>query len=175
VTWLAGQRSTVGYSCMVRTQAAFHSALLMCVSRSQNPIQSASDLPPPPGVLGADALGLTEEEPPDDSARLGCATPPVANCVGNCGESGGMGASSGMGAAIADGGVTRSGGGGDGAVSIPEIARAADVAAEDVLPFLTVVPAGLGMGWGLLAIAGGVTVVVVGVGVAPPGSGTHIR
>ena len=43
---------------MVRTQAAFHSALLMCVSWSQKPMQSASDSPPPPGVLGADSLGL---------------------------------------------------------------------------------------------------------------------
>ena len=121
---------------MVRAQAAFHSTLLMCVSRSQKPMQAASDLPPPPGALGADALGLTEEEPPGDSARLGCATPPVANCVGSCGERGAMGASSGSGAAIAEGGVTRSGGGGDGEVSIgevsiPEIARAAAAAAAD--------------------------------------------
>src|SRR5262245_12243924 len=56
------QCSTVGYSCMVRTQAAFHSALLMCVSRSQNPMQSARDLPPPPGALDADALGLPAED-----------------------------------------------------------------------------------------------------------------
>ena len=86
---------------MVRTQAAFHSALLMCVSRSQNPMQSASDLPPPPGALGADSLGLAEEEAPGDSAMLGCVTPPVANCVGSWGERGAMGASSGTGAAIA--------------------------------------------------------------------------
>src|SRR5436190_24233309 len=97
---------------MVRTQAAFHSDLLMCVSRSQNPMQSASDLPPPPGALGADSLGLTGEEGPGDSARLGCTTPPVENCVGSCGDSGAMGASSGVGAAMADGGGGRCGGGG---------------------------------------------------------------
>ena len=102
---------------MVRTQAAFHSALLMCVSWSQKPMQSASDLPPPPGVLGADSLGLAAGEALGDSAKLGCVTPPVANCVGSCGERGAMGASSGSGAAIADGGVSRSGGGGGGEVS----------------------------------------------------------
>jgi len=69
-------------------------------------MQSASDLPPLPGALGADSLGLAEEEPPGDSAMLGCATPPVENCVCSCGESGAMGASSGVGAAISDGGAT---------------------------------------------------------------------
>jgi hypothetical protein len=153
---------------MVRTQAAFHSALLMCVSRSQNPMQSASELPPPPGALGADSLGLGAEMALGDSARLGCVTPSVANCVGSCGESGAMGASSGVGAAIADGGVTRSGGGGDGDVSIPEIDRAAAAAAAAELPFPLGMPAELWMGWGLLAIAGDVTVVVaVGERVAP--------
>ena len=49
---------------MVRAQAAFHSALLMCVSRSQNPMQSASDLPPPPGALGADSLGWPRRRRP---------------------------------------------------------------------------------------------------------------
>ena len=103
---------------MVRRQAAFHSTLVMCVSRSQKPMQSVSVLPPPPGALGADSLGLLEE-PPGDSARLGWVTPPVANCVGNCGESGGIGTSSGRGAAIAGGGVTVSGGGGEGDVPRP--------------------------------------------------------
>ena len=64
---------------MVRTQAAFHSALLICVARSQNPMQSASDLPPPPGVLGADPLGLAEEEAFGDSAMFGSRVPPVEN------------------------------------------------------------------------------------------------
>jgi hypothetical protein len=125
---------------MVRMQAAFHSALLICVSRSQNPMQSASDLPPPPGALGADSLGLAEEEALGESARLGCATPPVENCVGSCGERGGRGPSSGMGAAIADGGVTLSGGAGGGVTVTSELAAAL---AADVLPFVAVVPAGL--------------------------------
>ena len=49
---------TLGYSFMVRRQAARHWALVMCVAASQKPMQSASDLPPPPGALGADSLGL---------------------------------------------------------------------------------------------------------------------
>jgi hypothetical protein len=148
---------------MVRAQAAFHSALLMCVSRSQKPMQSASDLPPPPGALGADSLGLGAEEALDDSARLGCATPPpVANCVCSCGERGAMGASSGSGAAIADGGVTRSGGGGDGELPNPEIDRAAAAAAAAAeLPFVGVT-AELWVDCGLLAIAGDVRVAAAG-------------
>jgi hypothetical protein len=153
---------------MVRAQAPFHSALLMCVSRSQNPMQSASDLPPPPGALGADSLGLAAEEAPGDSARLGCVTPPVANCVGSWGERGAMGASSGTGAAIADGGVTRSGGGGDGEVPIAEIDRAASAAAAAELRFVGVT-AELWMDWGLLAIAGDVTVAAAGERGAPFG------
>jgi hypothetical protein len=70
---------TVGYSSIVRTQADFHSALLICVARSQNPMQSASDLPPPPGVLGADPLGLVKEEASGDSAMFGCRVPPEEN------------------------------------------------------------------------------------------------
>ena len=66
----------------------------MCVAASQNPMQSASDLPPPPGLLAADSLGLplpaelpgerASEEPPEE--------PPVANWLGkgsDMGESGG--------------------------------------------------------------------------------------
>ena len=44
------------YPCMVRKQAAFHSALVIWVSRSQNPMQSASVLPPPPCALGDRAM-----------------------------------------------------------------------------------------------------------------------
>jgi len=42
-------------------------------------MQSASDLPPPPGVLGADPLGLAEEEASGDSAMFGCRVPPEEN------------------------------------------------------------------------------------------------
>jgi hypothetical protein len=89
---------------MLRTQADFHSAFVMCVPRSQKPMQSASVLPPPPGLLGAVSLGLPGEVP-GVRARLGRATLEVANCSGNCGESGAIGASSGNGSPIADGGV----------------------------------------------------------------------
>jgi hypothetical protein len=59
----------------------------MCVAASQNPMQSANVLPPPPGALGADSLGLREV--PGDSAKLPePVVPPVENCVGSCGESG---------------------------------------------------------------------------------------
>jgi len=53
-------------------------------------MQSARDLPPPPGALGADSLGLglPEEEPGESARLLAPVEPPVANCVGSCGESG---------------------------------------------------------------------------------------
>jgi len=64
----------------------------MCVAGSQKPMQSVRRLPPPPGVLGADSLGLDEL---GDRARVLLAgVPPVANCVGSCGDSGAMSGSS---------------------------------------------------------------------------------
>ena len=84
---------TSGNSFIERLQAARHSTLLMCVAASQKPMQSASDLPPPPGLLGADSLGLPlPDEVPGERARLGAEPPPVANWLGNgsdMGESGG--------------------------------------------------------------------------------------
>jgi hypothetical protein len=137
-------------------------------------MQSASVLPPPPGALGADSLGL-----PDavlgDSARLGWVTPPVANCVGSCGESGGIGASSGMGAAIADGGVVASGGGGDGEVLVPGISRGDGMVTAEGLPFVAAVPAGACMGRGLSAIACDVMSVTAGGRAARVASGTSSR
>jgi hypothetical protein len=76
----------------VRKQAVCHSRLLMCVAGSQKPIQSVNRLPPPPGVLGADSLGL--DEPGDRARVLLAGVPPVANWVGSCGESGAMSGSS---------------------------------------------------------------------------------
>jgi hypothetical protein len=68
-----------------------------------------------------------------------------------------------MGAAMADGGVIRSGGGGDGEVSIPEIdGAAAAAAAVGELPFVGGLTAELWKDWGLPAIAGDVTVVAAG-------------
>ena len=66
---------------MVRLQASRHSVFVMCVAFSQKPMQSASNLPPPPGALGAFWLGLPEpDEVPGDRARLlGLVEPPVEN------------------------------------------------------------------------------------------------
>ena len=147
---------------MVRTHAAFHSALVMCVSRSQNPMQSASDAPPPPGVLGAASLGLA----PGDSAMFGCATPPVENCVSSCGESGAMGASSGAGAAISAGGVG-AGGDGVGMMPTPKLNSAPTVAADPLLPGDAL---GVRMGCGLPIVAGEMTVPTSGTRVALFGS-----
>jgi hypothetical protein len=80
-----------GNSFIERLQAARHSTLVMCVAASQKPMQSASDLPPPPGLLGADWLGLllpdevpgerASEEPPEEP-------PPVANWLGKGSDNG---------------------------------------------------------------------------------------
>ncbi len=64
----------------------------MCVAGSQKPMQSVRRLPPPPGVLGADSLGL--DEPGDRASVLLAGVPPVANWVGSCGDSGAMSGSS---------------------------------------------------------------------------------
>src|SRR4051812_16338745 len=72
----------------------------MCVPASQKPIQSLNDLPPPPGALGADSLGL-----PGDSAKppLCLGTPPPDNTFdGCCGDSGDMPGTCGAGVPIAD-------------------------------------------------------------------------
>ena len=58
----------------------------MCVSLSQNPMQSLRLFPPPPGALGAASLGLPL---PGDSAKLlAPVEPPEENCVCSCGDSG---------------------------------------------------------------------------------------
>jgi hypothetical protein len=78
---------TSGNWAIERLQAARHSGFVMWVAASQKPMQSLSDLPPPPGVLGAVSLGL-EEEVAGESARFGDDPPPVANWVGNAGSAG---------------------------------------------------------------------------------------
>src|SRR5262245_42845653 len=81
-----------GNSFIERLQAARHSTLLMCVAASQKPMQSASDLPPPPGALGADSLGLpVPDEVPGVRARLGEEPPPVANWLGKGSDIGSKG------------------------------------------------------------------------------------
>jgi len=74
----AGYHFTSGNSAIERLQEARHSGLLICVAASQKPMQASSDLPPPPGLLGVDSLGLLEDVP-GDSARFGAEPPPVAN------------------------------------------------------------------------------------------------
>jgi hypothetical protein len=85
-----------GNSFIERLHAARHSTLLMCVAASQKPMQSASDLPPPPGVLGFDWLGLSlpdevlggesaSAEPPEE-------LPPVAKLLGKGSDMGDSGA-----------------------------------------------------------------------------------
>ena len=75
---------------MLRTHAAFHSAFVMCVPRSQKPMQACSVSPPPPGVLGADSLGLVLEAA-DDAVRSVRAGPPLDSmtCPGPA-DKGGM-------------------------------------------------------------------------------------
>jgi hypothetical protein len=94
---------TSGNSAIERLQAARHSTLLMCVAASQKPMQSASDLPPPPGLLAADSLGLplpaeapgerASEEPPEE-------LPPVANWPGKGSDMGDSGATVDPGCAV---------------------------------------------------------------------------
>jgi len=74
---------TSGNSFTERLQAARHSTLVMCVAASQKPMQSASDLPPPPGLLGADWLELPlPDEVPGERASGEPPPPPVANWLG---------------------------------------------------------------------------------------------
>ena len=89
----------------MRWQATRHSALVICVSRSQKPMQSARLLPPPPGTLGAVSLGLPGDNarplPPPDCAAGG--TPPLENWVESCGDSGAIPGTCGAGVAKAPG------------------------------------------------------------------------
>ena len=105
----AGAAPAVAFSspCKVRVHATRHSALLMCVARSQKFMQSCS-VAPPPGVLGA--LALDVAVPPGDSARLLAVCPPLDSCVCSCGDSGASGANSPAAAAVAGPGACCGGG-----------------------------------------------------------------
>jgi hypothetical protein len=105
---------TSGNSFIERLQAARHSTLVMCVAASQKPMQSASVLPPPPGALGADSLGLLLPEFPGERARLGAPPPPVANWLGKGSAMGASpGCAVGVGVATPPGGVNPPDGVGD--------------------------------------------------------------
>ena len=79
----SGYHLTLGNSFIERLQAARHSTLLMCVAASQKPMQSASVLPPPPILLGANSLGLAlPDEVPGERARLGRGAAPGRELAG---------------------------------------------------------------------------------------------
>ena len=141
-----GQRMTSGNSCMVRRHAAFHSTLLMCVARSQKPMQACKDLPPPPGALGANSLGLPDDEPGDRAREL-VVEPPVANCSGSCGDSGAISGTLCIGVPISAGGSV------GGAIVSGPIVEAADDEPEPVVPPLEGdVGGGMGGGIGLAGL-----------------------
>jgi hypothetical protein len=75
------------------------------VPASQKPMQAASVRPPPPGLLGADSLGLPDDVA-GDRARLGAEPPPVANCVTSGSDMGESAGRAGSGVAAAAGAVT---------------------------------------------------------------------
>ena len=81
---------TLSRRFITRRQEAAHSRLLMCVPESQKPMQSLNVSPPPPGVLGADRLGLTlvtpmgaivAAEPPPPPGKVGVTPTPGAAVV----------------------------------------------------------------------------------------------
>src|SRR5262245_2044713 len=102
----------------------------MCVAASQKLMQSASDLPPPPGALGADSLGL--EEVAGDNARFGAEPPPVANWVGKGSDIGESAGSAGSGVAGAAGAVAA----GRGAAGVAGAAAAGVLGAVGGLPLV---------------------------------------
>jgi hypothetical protein len=122
----------------------------MWVVASQKPMQSASALPPPPGLLGAD-------EVPAERARLGEEPPSVANWLGKGSDIGDSGATDPgcavVGVVVADvppGGVSPAEGVGDKGVDPAEGDGAVGVVAPgDTLGVLRKVVAGaetLGLG-----------------------------
>ena len=84
-----------------RWQAAFHCCFVMCVSRSQKPMQSLKLLPPPPAALGACSLAL----PGVSANELGLAAPPLDAVAGGCdGDRGAVVGVCGAGVPIAEAG-----------------------------------------------------------------------
>jgi hypothetical protein len=169
-----GYHLTSGNSAIERLQAARHSDLLICVPASQKPIQAASDRPPPPGLLGADSLGLPEAVA-GDRARLGDEPPPVANWVCSGSDMGESAGKAGSGLAAAAGAVT---GGSSPAGSVAAAAEAAleALAAGSAADGVTCDPPAAGVVPTTLAAAAGAKVVGAAAargstapGEAPPG------
>src|SRR5450755_4351111 len=88
--------------CTEREHAPFHSALVMCASRSQNAMQSCNDFPPPPAVLAAVSDGLEPEPDEDGSVSLRPLPPEVRVVVVTGGGSGVMPCSWGPGVPMTD-------------------------------------------------------------------------
>jgi hypothetical protein len=84
----------------------------MWVARSQKPMQSARVLPPPPGALGVDSLGLVDAVLVDRVPPGETTDPPEEIAVGNCCDKGAGAVSSVIGAAVADAGAATVGAGG---------------------------------------------------------------
>jgi hypothetical protein len=156
---------TSGNSAIERLQAARHSGFVMWVAASQKPMQSLSDLPPPPGLLGADWLGL-EGDVAGESARFGEDPPPVANWVGNGSDIGESAGSAGSGAADAAGPVT---GVVVGALVAGPAAVAADAAADVLAAVGLARPLALAGALGSAAEAAGVGTVTPGTAAAAAG------
>jgi hypothetical protein len=152
---------TSGNSAIERLQAARHSGFVMWVAASQKPMQSLSDLPPPPGLLGADSLGL-EGDVAGERARFGEDPPPVANWVGNGSDIGASAGSAGSGVAGAAGPAT-------GAVVAALAAGTASVAAAAAFAVGLVLP--LADALGRAAEAAGVGAVTLGAGTAAAAAG----
>jgi hypothetical protein len=87
-----------------RSQALCHSAFVMCVRRSQNPMQSRNLRPPPPAVLVADSLGLLLPGVGEGSLSMR-ALPPLKGVVVIGGDdNGAVPGNLGLGLPIAEGG-----------------------------------------------------------------------
>ena len=90
---------------MERWQAARHSALVMWVALSQNPMQACSDLPPPPATLGWSSEELCVVIVGGVTVSLRTTVPPeLSTTVGSGGESGARAGAGVIGAARAEGG-----------------------------------------------------------------------
>lgn len=135
---LAGAAPSVRSASLLRerTQEAFHSAFVMCVSRSQNARQSCKLLPPPPATLGAASVGLVLEEDEEGVVSVLAPPPAVSVVVAIAGESGATDGTRSAGAPIAGaggggGGAAGAAGGGVSVTIAAALEPGTDVAAEE--------------------------------------------